>query len=170
MYKRKLTNEIIEKFDIGYDKETRCITFPVRDKKGYCLFVARRSVDRKFFNYPNNIEKPLYGLYELYQLDVFPQEIYVCESMLDCLYLWTFSKYAVALNGLGTSLQFEQLNSLPCRKLILATDNDISGQKSRYKIRKNIKNKIVTEVLLPEGRKDINECTESEIKNLIEIF
>lgn len=63
--KRGITNEtVIELFDLGYDKETRCITFPVRDVNGKCLFVARRSVDTKFFNYPAGAEKPLYGLYE----------------------------------------------------------------------------------------------------------
>lgn len=40
------------------------------------------------------------GIYELYKLKEFPKEIYVCESMLDCLYLWTFNKFAVAMNGL----------------------------------------------------------------------
>ena len=64
MYKRRLTDEIIELFDIGYDKDTDCITFPVRDVTGNTLFVARRSVKSKFFNYPEGVEKPLYGLYE----------------------------------------------------------------------------------------------------------
>ena len=67
MYERGLTDEVIEEFDIGYDKDTRCITFPVRDKSGGTLFVARRSVDTKYFNYPKEAEKPLYGLFELYQ-------------------------------------------------------------------------------------------------------
>ena len=68
MYKRRLTDEIIELFDIGYDKDTDCITFPVRDVTGNTLFVARRSVKSKFFNYPEGVEKPLYGLYEYYSM------------------------------------------------------------------------------------------------------
>ena len=64
--KRGIIDEnIIELFDLGYDKETDCITFPVRDVNGNCLFVARRSVKTKYFNYPQGAEKPLYGLYEL---------------------------------------------------------------------------------------------------------
>ena len=65
MYKRGLTDEVIELFDIGFDSDTQCITFPIRDINGNCLFVARRSVKTKFFNYPEGVEKPLYGLYEL---------------------------------------------------------------------------------------------------------
>ena len=93
------------------------------------------------------------GIYELYQLKEFPKEIYIVESMIDCCYLWTFQKYAVALNGLGTKTQVEELNKLPCRKFILATDNDIAGQKARERLKQNIKGKIITEIILPERKK-----------------
>lgn len=149
MYKRKMTDEVIEIFDIGYDKETECITFPVRDKEGNCLFIARRSVKAKYFNYPISAEKPLYGVYELYQLKKFPDEIYICESMIDAITLWTYKKYAIALNGLGTKNQIEELNKLPCRKFILATDNDTAGQRARQKLKEEIYNQIVTEIKLP---------------------
>lgn len=182
MYKRGLTDDVIELFDIGYDKNTRCITFPVRDINGKTLFIARRSVVSKFFNYPQGVEKPLYGLYELnavkminghpvHILQNFPKEIIVCESMLDALSFWTVGKYAVALNGLGNNLQFKQLRELPCRKLILATDMDERGLAARERIRKNIGSyKIMTEYYFPEGRKDANDCTKEELKNLQEIF
>lgn len=170
MYKRKLTDDVIELFDVGYDEKTHCITFPVRDINGNCLFIARRSVRTKFFNYPEGVKKPLYGLYELYQLEQFPDEVIVCESMLDALTCWVYGRYAVAMNGLGNDLCFKQLRQLPCRKLILATDNDERGLMARERIRKNISNKIITEYILPEGRKDINELTEEEFTELEEIF
>ena len=170
MYKRKLTDEIIEMFDIGYDKNTECITFPVRDKDGNCLFVARRSVKTKFFNYPEGVEKPLYGLYELYQLESFPEEIILCESMLDALTAWVYGSYAVAMNGLGNSLCFKQLRKIPSRKLILATDNDKRGMDARSKIRKSVPNKIITEFIFPKGRKDLNDLSLQEFESLEEIF
>lgn len=170
MYERKMTDEVIEIFDIGYDKNTNCITFPIRDKNGNCLFVARRSVNSKWFNYPNNVEKPIYGIYELYQLKEFPKEIYICESMIDAITLWTHNKYAIALNGLGTQYQFKQLNDLPCRKYILATDNDEAGKKARIRLKNAIHNQIITEIKIPNGKKDINDCTYEEIENFLEIF
>ena len=187
MYKRGLTDEIIKLFDIGFDSDTQCITFPVRDINGNCLFVARRSVNTKFFNYPEGVEKPLYGLYELeyvatslvhsssrwgeLEFHGYPDEIIVCESMLDALSFWTVGKYAVALNGLGNELQFKQLRELPCRKIILATDADERGMAARKRIRLNMKNtKIITEYLFPKGRKDANECTKEELMNLEEVF
>ena len=170
MYKRKLTDEIIDLFDVGYDKATQCITFPVRDENGNCLFVARRSVNVKFFNYPPFAKKSLYGLYELKCLDKFPDEVIVCESMLDALTCWVYGKYAVAMNGLGDAHLYQQLSELPCRKLILATDNDAAGCTARKRIRIAVKNKIITEYILPDGRKDINELSKEEFDALQEVF
>ena len=169
--KRGITDErIIELFDLGYDKSTDCITFPIRDVNGKCLFVARRSTKTKYFNYPQGVEKPVYGLFEIYQLGQFPKEIIVCESMLDALTAWQYGKYAVALNGLGNELQFKQLRDLPCRKLILATDNDKAGMKARDRIKSNVKNKIITEYVFPKDKKDLNELSFSEFEALEEIF
>ena len=171
MYERKLTDEIIELFDIGYDKNTQCITFPVRDIYGHTLFIARRSVKTKFFNYPEGAEKPLYGLYELYQQEKFPEELIICESMLDALVAWVYGKPAAALNGLGNELQFKQLRKLPCRKLILATDMDERGLAARNRIKKNIRNKILTEYIWNKDEaKDLNDMTEQQFLNLEEVF
>ena len=180
MYERGLTDEVIEWFDIGFDFDTNCITFPVRDIKGNVLFIARRSVHSKFFNYPRGVEKPLYGRYELAkygeEVTVFGselrrvpkyKEVIVCESMLDALSFWTVGKYAVALNGLGNELQFEQLRNLPCRQIILATDMDERGMAARDRIRDNMQNtKIVGEYFFPKGCKDANDCTKEQLKNL----
>ena len=170
MYQRKLDNKTIERFDIGYDRNTNCITFPVRDISGKCLFVARRSVNTKQFNFPEGTTKPLYGIYELYQLSEFPQEIYITESMLDCTNLWRCGKYAVALNGTGTDLQYKQLNMLPCRSYIIATDNDTAGEKARERLKKCLRGKLLNTIIYPTGRKDINECSDEEIQNLQIIF
>ena len=196
MYKRGLNDNVIELFDIGYDRATDSITFPVRDKDGTVLFVARRSVSSKRFDIPKGVEKPLYGLYELnYLLDNAPttevqvyyddeymgnyttghvfgwNAIYVCEGLFDCLRLWCNNRPAVAGFGcLFNKKQIAQINNLPTRKIILATDNDEAGIKARDKLRSLIKGKIITEVELPKGRKDIGECTDEELLNLKEVF
>lgn len=172
MYERKLTDEIIDLFDIGYDRNTRCITFPVRDIEGNTLFIARRSVDTKFFNYPMNTEKPVYGLYELEKINAWEKyrtvkldgrargldELIICESMIDALTCWVYGKPAVALNGLGNDLQFKQLNNMHCRKFILATDMDEAGLRARKRIKEALKNKIVTEYYWDINyAKDIND-------------
>lgn len=189
--KRKITDErIIELFDLGYDKDTDCITFPVRDIQGNCLFVARRSVRTKYFNYPEGVEKPLYGIHELKVAAYYwgylgrtrkeqeespqykyPDEVIVCESMLDALTCWQYGKYAVAMNGLGSEMQFKQLRELPCRKLILATDMDEKGLEARERIRKNVPNKLITEYVWDlKVAKDINDMTEDYFNSLVEFM
>ena len=170
MYKRRLTDEIIEMFDVGYDKDSECITFPVRDIDGNCLFVARRSVRTKFFSYPEGVEKPVYGLYEIKKYSNV-SEIIICESIIDALTCWVYGKPAVALNGLGTGKQFCDLNDFSCRKYILATDMDTAGIKARKRIKSALKRKLVTEYTWDvEKFKDINDMDEETFKNLQQIF
>ena len=171
MYKRKLTNEIIELFDIGYDHNTDCITFPIRDISGRTLFIARRSVKTKFFNYPSKAEKPLYGIYEISKQEKTPDEIIICESMIDALTCWVYGKCAVALNGLGTDLQFRQLRALSTRKYIIATDMDSAGIRARQRIREALPNKILTEYVWELSKaKDINDMDKRMFDSLEEIF
>lgn len=180
MYKRKLTDEVIEQFDVGYDKHfelkdkegkvksvLRCVTFPVRDINGNTLFIARRSVDTKFFHYPDGVEKPVYGLYELPK-DA--KEIIICESIFNALTCYVYGKPAVALLGLGTPHQFEQLRKLPCRKFITALDGDDAGRRATVRLKKALgSNKLVTSFIIPD-KKDVNDLTFEEFKNLEEIF
>ena len=176
MYKRKLTDEIIDLFDIGYDKIAECITFPNRDINGNCLFIARRSVKTKFFNYPQDVEKPVYGLYECNICaktikNWFPDEIIICESMIDALTCWVYGKYAVALNGTGNENQFKTLRNMPNRKFILATDMDEAGLKARERIRQSLGNKLVTEYVWDINvAKDINDMSREYFDSLKEVF
>lgn len=173
MYERGLTDEIIDKFDIGYDKTTDSITFPVRDINGDCMFVARRAIKTKYFDIPKGVTKPLYGMYELAHTKGFgvkySVKLYVCEGMFDCLRMWCNDKLAVAGFGcLFNSYQIKQLQDLPIRTIVLALDNDDAGRKAAERLKRLIPNKLIKIVSLPEGRKDIGECTNEEIRNLQE--
>ena len=169
MYERKMDDRVIEIFDIGYDKETECITFPIRDKNGNCLFIARRSVKTKFFSYPQGVEKPVYGLYELSKIKPYPNEIIICESIIDCITCWVYGKKALALNGLGSDLQFRQLRQMPNRKFILATDMDSAGQKARIRLKGQLYNKLVSEYIWDiKMAKDINDMTKEQFLSLKE--
>jgi DNA primase len=101
----------------------------------------------------------------------FPKEVIVCESMIDALTAWQYGKYAVALNGLGTALQFKQLRDLPCRKIILATDADEAGMQARERIMKNVSNKLITQYVWDvHVAKDLNDMDKEMFDNLKEIL
>lgn len=157
LYERGLTDEIIERFDIGYDRERKEITFPVRDIEGRCVFVAGRSVERKFFRLPQGLNKPLYQGYRFY--DGTYKVAYITESFLNCLTCWKYDKPAMAMIGTGNQKQYEILNKLPVREYILAFDPDEAGRKATERFRKNVHGKIIKELVYPDNR-DINDLQE----------
>lgn len=187
MFKRKLTDEIIYLFDVGYDDnfilynskgspngKFKCLTFPVRDIMGNCLFIARRSVDTKLFHYPSESLKPVYGLYELmqkYNDDEIKQiELIITESIINALTCWSYGYPAVALLGLGSSYQYKQLLDIPCRKYITGFDGDKAGHYATEKFRKYVgKYKLTTSYDIPQG-KDINDLTKNEFEKLVEFL
>lgn len=157
MYERGLTDEIIERFDIGYDREREEITFPVRDIEGRCVFVAGRSVERKFFRLPKGIDKPIYCA-DKFRAGAY-RTAYITESFLNCLTCWKYNKPAMAMIGTGNQKQYEILNKLPVREYILAFDPDEAGRKATERFRKNVHGKIIKELVYTDNR-DINDLQE----------
>ena len=99
----------------------------------------------------------------------YPDEVIICESMIDCITCWVYGKYAVALNGLGNDLQFRQLRQMPNRKFILATDMDSAGQKARIRLKGQLDNKLVSEYIWDiKMAKDINDMTKEQFLSLEE--
>ena len=170
MYQRKLTDEVIEKYDVGYDakhippgrkKPLPCVTFPVRDIRGRTLFICRRSIEGKYFNLPQNIEKSVYGVYEL---PPGTQEVIVCESVFNALTSVVYGRPAVALFGTGTQHEIEQLKRLGVKSIVLCLDNDEAGRKGTERLKKALSSyAIVWTMLVPEG-KDVNDLTKEEFE------
>lgn len=158
--KRHLTEEVIDLYDVGYDKDFflgEAITFPVRNVDGKCLFVARRTIYKKNYWYPVNCDKPLYGVYEVNKLFPNTNQIYICESMLNTITLAKYGIPSIALLGTGTNRQYELIKKLPYRSFVLALDGDEAGKRSMEKLRNALKNKgFISQINLPED-KDIND-------------
>lgn len=166
MYKRGLTDEIIEEFDIGYDKSRNCLTFPILDLDGNCVFVATRNVSNKFFTLPKDLEKPIYQAYRFASGKY--KEAWIVESFLNCLTLWKYEIPSMALIGTGNKHQYDILSKLPVRSYILAFDPDNAGYKATQRFRRNVKNKLIKEVVYKDDR-DINDLQE-EVKSLEVVF
>lgn len=165
MYKRGLNDDTIITYDIGYDKETDCITFPVRDRYGNCLFVARRSVHEKYFNYPVGQQKPLYGIYEM---ENSTSSVFVCESIFNALSLHQIGYEALALNGTGSKDQIELLRRLPVRSIVLCLDNDDAGIKGMSKIANAIRNDKLLYTVTYKDKRDINDLLlDNELEDLL---
>lgn len=173
MYKRGLTDDLIERYDIGYQKDFKltkdskpfeCITFPVRDINGNTLFIARRGIKHKIYHYMENTEKPLYGLYEANKYHKNADTLYICESMLNAITLEKILNVpAIALLGTGSSDQYAILKNLPYRHYVLCLDNDKPGCLGVSKLIKALRNThILTVYKIKEEGKDINDLVTLE--------
>ena len=162
MWKRKLTQEVVDKFEVGFNPKTNCITFPVRDIKGNLKMVTERSVTNKNFYIPENIEKPIYLLNYMKN----EYAVYICESQINALTLQSWGYPAVALLGTGSAKQFEILNKTGIREYYLCYDGDSAGDKGIEKFKKAIRKDVFVNVVqIPRG-KDINDLTKEEFEKL----
>jgi DNA primase len=165
MYKRKLTSKVIDYFDVGYDKKTDSLTFPVHDLRGVPLFIQRRSVAGK--NFKNDVTtlkgSVLYGLYQVYLNLDWIKEVWITESIIDALTLWTHRIASVAtMQAIPTVTQIELMRKLPVRTLMNAQDNDKSGRLGAKRWKKELGNeKLMYRALFPT--KDVNELDYEEI-------
>lgn len=163
-FQRKLSQEIILKYKVGYDKETDSITFPVWDEHNRLKFITKRSVKTKQFFIPQGVKKPVYLLN--FMLKENRDTIFVCESQINALYMNTLGYPAVALIGTGTRDQYEILNKSPIRHYILAFDGDDAGDKGITRFLSNIRKDVFVDVMLLPRGKDCNDLTGEEIANL----
>ena len=168
MYQRRLTDAVIEKYDVGYDanhippgrsKPLPCVTFPVRDLEGHTLFFCRRSIVGKYFNYPEGVTKPVYGLYEL------PKDcrsVIVCESVFNALTAVVYGYNAVALLGTGNPYQIDQLRKIGAKEFILCLDGDEAGHKGTEKLKRELSKVAIVWTIQMPADKDVNDCTKEE--------
>lgn len=176
-YQRHLNDWAIKIYDLGYCKDEilgECITFPVRDVTGGCLFVAKRAIYKKLYHYPLGTIKPIFGIYEAKKLFPNSKEVYICESMLNAISITQkMHKPALALLGTGIESQYEELRRLGYRTFYLALDPDQPGKRGTEKLKEALINTgFIYTVDLPEGR-DINDLAvydDETFRKLIEMY
>jgi len=163
--KRGVSLEIVSRFKIGYDKDTDCVTFPVWDENNNLVTITRRSVKGKKFILEENVDKPVYLLNFIKNLSI--TTVYVCESQINALVLWSWGYPAVALFGTGSKNQYEILKKSGIRNYILCFDGDDAGRKGDKRFRDNMKDDVfISSKKLPEC-KDVADLTKEEFDNLV---
>lgn len=167
--RRHISEDVCRKFELGYDRATREVTFPIRDENGKCIMLCRRAIDEKRFYIPKGIPKPIAYLTQAREAS--EQQygwIVVCESMYNALTCWTHGIPAVALLGVGTDVQKKILiDDAKIRGVILAFDGDEAGKIATYEWKRVLKDKKKIKVAsMPDG-KDINDLTETMFAEII---
>jgi len=164
MWKRKLTKDVVDKFGVGYDKKMNAITFPVYDDKHRYVMTTKRSTVNKNFYIPKLIKKPVYLLYYILENNI--TDVYVCESQINTLYLYTMGLNAIGLFGTGSYDQYALLRKSGIRSYHIALDGDKAGKKGTLRLIQNLpKDCFVDIVELPDG-KDANDLSKDEFLSL----
>ena len=165
MWKRGLTQEVVDRFKVGFNPKTQSLTFPVWDHKGNLVMITERSVHTKRFHIPEDVEKPIYLLNFMLQDNV--DTLYIVESQINALTLQGWGYPAVALFGTGSREQFSLLNKLSnIREYYLCFDGDNPGDKAIDRFKKNIRKDVLLNIVqIPRG-KDVNDLTKKEFEQL----
>lgn len=160
--KRHITEMVQKVFDTGYDPVSNAVTFPVKRVDGSVAFVIRRSIDKKWYNYPQGVDKPVYGVYESNHLipitSPFSKRIVLVESAINALTLWGYGIPAWALLGTGSQSQIDFLNKTEIREFALCLDGDKAGLQGAEKLQKALKARTSIIPMLPG--KDVNDLPE----------
>lgn len=167
MKKRKLSDEVIKEFEVKYDPESKSIVFPVRNEYGQLVGLTKRNVNYKRFELWKFRNKPVYLLYKILRDNI--KHVVVCESQINCLFLWSCGIPSICLFGTGTKYQYDLLKKSCIIYYTLCFDGDNAGHKGAERFKSQFKNVFVDEVEMPEG-KDINDFDEEIVKQLFSDF
>ena len=164
MFKRGLKEDVVKRFNVGWNPKTDAITFPVWNEHGKLVGITERSVKSKNFHIPEGLKKPVYLLNEIIKNNI--TEVYVVESQIDALYLWGFGYPAIALFGTGSKRAYEILKKSGIRIYHLCFDGDLAGRHGAIRFIQNMPNDILIDIIqLPDG-KDVNDLTKKEFDKL----
>lgn len=169
---RGISEKVQRAFKVGFDKEKNAVALAWQDIKGNIVNIKFRSVISKMFYYADGqpIRNHIYGMYFVYKLGC--KVVYVVESEIDALYLWTHGKPAIALGGSNiTEQQKKLILRSPITDLVIATDNDAAGIKIKNNIIRNLQGLLnLHEAHLPNSVKDVNELPPEYLLQVVENY
>lgn len=172
-YGRKITDESMEYFYLGYSEKQDMVTVPLHSPDGMPVGIIGRSVEGKRFKNSDNLPRSL-TMFNLHRAKKASATLVVCESSFDAIRIHQ-SGYPNVVATLGGGISKENVANLNryCSSIIICTDADDAGRKLGNEIASKLKNKNISwalfddEVVYPNGAKDVGDLTDQEIKQCI---
>ncbi len=162
-YSRRITEESIKKFILGYSDKQDYVTIPVQSPDGMTIGFVGRSIEGKDFKNTPGLQKSkiLFNLHRVRS----SKFVYVVESSFDAIRLDQVGFPAVAT--LGANVSSIQMNLLEkyFSDVILVADNDEAGAVMVDRILGKIGSKVAV-INIDKKYKDIGEMSDEEIKKL----
>jgi twinkle protein len=170
--KRKLTEETIAAFGLGYDEEKGAVAIP-QYKDGELINIKYRMLDGRKTRYLGepNAEPWLFNE-DGVTIGIEKGAVAIAEGEFDCMSLWQLGFKNVISPGFGANSYGAWLEELDKVKQVwIAYDNDEPGQTAAKELASRIGIDKCRNVLYPEGIKDANEfLQEHDGKELRTLF
>lgn len=154
-------------FNCGIGRKEDSIAIPWHDTRGRIINIKYRSIKGKEFWFSSGgqpIKQQVYGLWYVKQLNV--KMVWAVESEIDALYLWSLGIPAIAFGGASINdIQKKLILNSSIETLIIATDNDVVGQRFGGVLFEELGGYIdVKKFVFPDSRKDVNELSAEELE------
>lgn len=161
----------IDDWGIRYDSVSDAVVIPVRDAQGALKGTVSRYRNREP-KYRNSFNLPRDSLLFGFHRVKGTEGILLVEGVLDAIWAQQCGYPGVALMGTQISLwQLALLQRYDVRQVTLALDNDEAGRHAQKEIRLRLLNiwrsADIFLVDLPEGKKDIQDCSSAELEKVI---
>lgn len=161
-YGRKISDDSMDRFILGYSKKQDMVIVPVFDEFSKCLGFVGRSVEGKSFK--NSVGLPKSKV--LFNLNRCKRsEVVVVESSFDVIRLHQVGIKSVATLGATVSRSQISLLQKYASGIIICPDNDDAGYKMIDKIMKDVKDKSIQVTSLKNG-KDVGDLEDSDLRNI----
>lgn len=166
---RGISEQVQRAFKVGFDRKSNAVALAWHDVKGNIVNIKFRSTKSKqFYYFPTGqqLRNHIYGMHFIYKMK--PETVFLVESEIDCLYLWSIGVPAIALGGSKISDRRKQLLlRCPAKRIVLATDNDKVGNEIREKVTKLlIGYKEIHEITIPKNYNDVNDVPPEILKRV----
>lgn len=160
---RKITEDSMKKFDLGYSESQDMVTIPVHSPDGMLVGFVGRSVEGKEFKNTPKLPKGK-TLFNLYRVKT-SRKVYVVESSFDAIRLDQCGMPAVATLGSNVSNIQTELLKKYFNDIIVIADNDDAGSNMAKKLKEKLSSRVAI-LSLEEKYKDIGDMADEEIKSL----
>jgi DNA primase len=160
---RRITEESVKKFKLGYSERQDMVTIPVASPDGTSVGFVGRSIEGKDFKNTPGLPKSkvLFNLHRVKSSNT----VYVVESSFDVIRLDQVGIAAVATLGANVSnIQIGLLQKF-FNNVVVVADNDEAGGNMRDRIKEKMGSKV-TIVQLNSKYKDIGDMDDTTIKEL----
>lgn len=160
---RKITQDSVSKFSLGYSEAQDMVTIPVHAPDGMLLGFVGRSVEGKEFKNTPGLPKGK-TLFNLHRVKT-SKQVYVVESSFDAIRLDQCGFPAVATLGSNVSNFQMDLLKKYFNDIIVIADNDDAGSSMVQRLQEKLGHRVSV-VHLEKQYKDIGDMEDDDIRKI----